>query len=39
MKNENIDLNIDISTGTKNFTVFSMDLTNDYIKINSDYRS
>ena len=24
---------------TKNFTVFSMDLTNDYIKINSDYRS
>ena len=39
MKNENIDLNIDISTGTNNFTVFSMDLTNDYIKINSDYRS
>ena len=39
MKNENIDLNIDISTGNKNFTAFSMDFTNDYIKINADYRS
>ena len=39
MKNENLDIFVDISTGSKNFTVYTMDLTNDYIKINSDYRS
>ena len=39
MKNENIDLNIEISTGVKSFTVYTMDLTNEYIKINADYRS
>ena len=39
MKCENIDLNIEISTGIKNFTVYTMDLTSEYIKINADYRS
>jgi glutamate N-acetyltransferase / amino-acid N-acetyltransferase len=39
MRNENIDLDIEISTGTKSFTAYSMDLTNEYIKINADYRS
>jgi glutamate N-acetyltransferase/amino-acid N-acetyltransferase len=39
MKNQNIDLNIEISTGIKNFTAYTMDLTNEYIKINADYRS
>ena len=39
MKNENIDLTIEISTGTKSFTVFSMDFTKRYIEINADYRS
>jgi len=39
MKNENIDLNIEISTGIKSFTAYTMDLTNEYIKINADYRS
>ena len=39
MKNENLDIFVDIFTGSKNFTVYTMDLTNDYIKINSDYRS
>jgi glutamate N-acetyltransferase / amino-acid N-acetyltransferase len=39
MKSENIDLNIEISTGIKSFTVYTMDLTNEYIKINADYRS
>ena len=39
MKNENIDLNIDISTGNKKFTAYTMDLTKEYIKINADYRS
>ncbi|MDA9631292.1 bifunctional glutamate N-acetyltransferase/amino-acid acetyltransferase ArgJ [Candidatus Pelagibacter sp.] len=39
MRSENIDLNIDISTGRKNFTAYSMDLTKKYIEINADYRS
>ncbi len=39
MKNENLDINIDIFTGSKNFTVYTMDFTNEYININSDYRS
>ena len=39
MKNEKIDFNIDLKMGSKNFTVYSMDLTKKYIEINSDYRS
>ena len=39
MKNDNIDIQIDISNGSKNFTVYTMDLTKKYIEINSDYRS
>jgi glutamate N-acetyltransferase / amino-acid N-acetyltransferase len=39
MKGENIDLDIEVSTGVKSFTAYSMDLTNEYIKINADYRS
>ena len=39
MKGENIDLNIEISTGSREFTSYTMDLTNKYIKINADYRS
>ena len=38
-KNDNIEINIDISSGTKNFTVYTMDLTKKYIEINADYRS
>ena len=39
MKNENIEFDVEIFTGTKNFTAYSMDFTKDYIKINADYRS
>ena len=39
MKNENLDINVDIFTGSKNFTVYTMDFTNEYVNINSDYRS
>ena len=39
MKNDNIEINIDISCGSKNFTVYTMDLTKNYIDINADYRS
>jgi glutamate N-acetyltransferase / amino-acid N-acetyltransferase len=39
MKNSNIDIDINISNGTKNFTAYTMDFTKKYIEINSDYRS
>tara|TARA_Y100000590_G_scaffold1586_1_gene1959 strand:+ start:1423 stop:2721 length:1299 start_codon:yes stop_codon:yes gene_type:complete len=39
MKNESIDISVDLSQGKKNFTVYTMDLTKKYIDINSDYRS
>ena len=39
MKNNNIEIEIDISNGTKNFTAYTMDLTKKYIEINADYRS
>ena len=39
MKRENIDLDVEISTGFKSFTAYTMDFTDKYIKINADYRS
>ena len=39
MKNDNIEIIIDLYTGSKNFTVYTMDLTKKYIEINADYRS
>ena len=39
MKNNNIDINVDISNGSKNFTCYTMDFTKKYIEINADYRS
>ena len=39
MKNENIEINVDIFTGKKSFTAYTMDFTNKYVKINADYRS
>ena len=39
MKNEKIDLTIDLKMGSKNFTVYTMDLTKKYVEINADYRS
>ena len=39
MKNEKIDLKIDLKMGSKSFIVYTMDLTKKYIEINSDYRS
>ena len=39
MKNDNIEINVDISNGLKSFTVYTMDLTKKYIEINADYRS
>ena len=39
MKSDTIDIQVDVSSGTKNFKVYTMDLTKKYIEINSDYRS
>ena len=39
MKGLDINLSVDIGNGKKSFTVYTMDLTSKYIKINSDYRS
>ena len=39
MKNYKIDIEAEINTGSKNFTVYTMDLTKKYIEINADYRS
>ena len=39
MKNSDIDITVNASSGTKNFTAYTMDLTKKYIAINADYRS
>jgi len=39
MKHQYIEINIEIFTGKKEFTAYTMDFTNKYIKINADYRS
>ena len=39
MKNDIIEISVNIGNGSKNFTVYTMDLTKKYIEINSDYRS
>jgi glutamate N-acetyltransferase/amino-acid N-acetyltransferase len=39
MKNSNIEINVNVGSGNKNFTAYTMDLTKKYIEINADYRS
>ena len=39
MKNSDIEISINIGSGKKNFTAYTMDLTKKYIEINADYRS
>jgi len=39
MKNDNLNILVDISSGSKNFTTYTMDMTKKYVEINSDYRS
>ena len=39
MKNDNIEIIVHVSSGSKNFTAYTMDLTKKYIQINADYRS
>ncbi len=39
MKNDSLELTVDLSLGKKYFTAYTMDLTKNYIAINTDYRS
>ena len=39
MKNDKIQIIVDLNIGKKNFTAYTMDLTKKYIEINSDYRT
>ena len=39
MRNEKLDIKVDLKMGTKKFTAYTMDLTKKYIEINADYRS
>ena len=39
MKSENIEISVEVFTGKKDFTAYTMDLTKKYIDINADYRS
>ena len=38
-ENSNIEISVNVGSGNKNFTAFTMDLTRKYVEINSDYRS
>ena len=39
LKNKNIKILVDLAEGDKEFTSWTSDLTEEYVKINADYRS
>ena len=39
MKDEKIDISVNLNIGKMNFTAYTMDLTKKYIEINADYRT
>ena len=39
MKEEKIDITVNLNSGKKEFTAYTMDLTKKYVEINSDYRT
>ena len=39
LKNNKVDIVIDLAEGNKKFTAWTSDLTEEYIRINADYRS
>ena len=39
MKNDSVEITVNLGLGIKKFIAYSMDLTNKYIEINADYRS
>ena len=38
-ESKKIDIVVDLNSGKKNFTAYTMDLTKKYIEINANYRS
>jgi len=38
-ESKKIDITVELNLGKKNFTAYTMDLTKEYIDINTDYRS
>ena len=39
MKWESVDIEVNLNIGSGSYTVYTCDLTHDYIDINADYRS
>ena len=39
LKKKKVDILVDLSEGNKDFTAWTSDLTEDYVRINADYRS
>ena len=39
MKNEKIEITINIGNGSKSFTAYTMDFSKKYLEINGDYRT
>ena len=39
MKSSEIKINVHLGNGSKEFEVYTMDLTKKYVEINADYRS
>ena len=39
MKEDTIDISVNLNMGLKKFTAYTMDLTKKYIEINANYRS
>jgi N-acetylglutamate synthase/N-acetylornithine aminotransferase len=39
LKKKKVDILVDLAEGDKDFTAWTSDLTEDYIRINADYRS
>ena len=39
MREQSIDISVNLNMGSKSFTAYTMDLTKKYIEINANYRS
>ena len=39
MKGQEIDIKVELGLGKGKFTVYTCDLTKDYVELNGDYRS
>ena len=39
LKRKTVNIKVDLGEGVRDFTVWTSDLTEDYVRINADYRS